>query len=211
MENFYQLLKEYNIRFANDHSDISKWFYQYTEDTPPLYWRTVYDILHNQNTDFSITEIGAGYGDVTALLYYMGYRNIISFEMDKICCKYLKEKVWYLFGIEPKIINAQYPQKTEITPDILIQVNCVYAENLKSRQEYISQIKNFYETNGAPKMYLIEVIDGEYKEVNEIYPDYIRLNKSDVTFIFPYCKIQSYKTYQFPQNKTSKTLYSICV
>jgi protein-L-isoaspartate(D-aspartate) O-methyltransferase len=211
MGEFYQLLKEYNIRFVNKHSDLPEWFFQYTEGNPPLYWNTVFDILHNQNKDSIIIEIGAGYGDITALLYFMGYRNIISFETDKTCCKHIKEKIRSLFAIEPHIINAKYPQTTEKVPDILIQVNCVYVENIKNKEEYIKQIKHFYEINGIPKMYLLEVIDGEYKEDNEIYPDYIRLNKNDVKSIFLHRHIQSYKTYQFPHNKTSKTLYKICV
>ena len=73
MEQFYQLLKEYNIGLKKRESDLPEWFFQYTEDVPPLYWETVYKILKDEDKNLTIAEIGAGYGDITALLYFMGF------------------------------------------------------------------------------------------------------------------------------------------
>ena len=83
MEQFYEVLKEYNKNFAAKVIDVPEWFLQYTEEEPPLYWKTVYEILKNEDRNQSIVEIGAGYGDVTALLYYMGFNNVISFEREE--------------------------------------------------------------------------------------------------------------------------------
>jgi hypothetical protein len=210
MERFYQLLRSYNIQFTQTNNDLPEWFCQYTENEPPLYWKTVYQILKDVDKDLSVVEIGGGYGDITALLYFMGYRNIISFEKDVKLCSIIEEKIKTLFRNVPIVRKEQYPVEIGFTPDILIQVNCVYTGNLQSKEEYLGQIKHYYKINGTPKMYLLEVIDDSYIEKNDIFPYYVRLNKADIEMLFPCCKISDFKTYQFPVNKTSKTLYCIC-
>jgi SAM-dependent methyltransferase len=210
MEQFYQLLKEHNKNYASHHSDLPEWFLQYTENIPPLYWKTIYQILSNKSKELSIVEIGAGYGDITSLLHYMGYNNIISFERDGDLCAIVVEKVKSLFGYTPLVLNEEYPKQLDFAPDILLQVNCVYVEIIKSKDDYLSYIRNIYEANGIPQMYILEVIDDSYKEINDIFPMYVRLNKTHISQLFPQCAITEYKTYIYPQNKVSKSLYCIC-
>jgi hypothetical protein len=210
MEQFYKLLREYNKNFAKPHFDLPEWFFQYTESNPPLYWKTIYQVLNDKNKNYSVVEIGAGFGDITALLNFMGYKNIVSYERDSRLCNNIKDKIISLFGYRPKVINAAYPEKLNYTPDILLQVNCIYIDGIKNKEEFVKQIRTCYETNGVPKLYILEVIDDSYKADNDIFPKYIRLNRLDIRQLFPMCEITEYKTYIYPKNKVSKTLYCIC-
>jgi len=210
MEQFYKLLKEYNINFVTKEVDVPEWFLQYKEDEPPLYWKTVYEILKNEDKNQSIVEIGAGYGDITALLYFMGFNNVISFERDNDLIPYINDKVNILFNKSANTINCSYPQELSYSPDIIIEVNCSYFNQSSNKGEYIEQVKSTYRKNGIPKMFIFETIDESYQEVNVNFPHFMRLNKTDITNAFPNCQLEAFVTYKFPQNKVSKTIYKIC-
>ncbi len=210
MEQFYKLLKEYNKNFAAKVIDVPEWFFQYTEEEPPLYWKTVYEILKNEDRNQSIVEIGAGYGDVTALLYFMGFNNVISFERDKSLIQYINDKVKTLFNRSGNVINCSYPQELNYSPDVLVQVNCSYYNHSSSKAEYIEQVKSTYQKNGIPRMFVFEAIDDSYREINVNFPHFMRLNQTDIINTFPKCQIESFVTYKFPQNRVSKTIYKIC-
>lgn len=210
MEQFYEVLKEYNRSFVANVIDVPEWFLQYTEDVPPLYWKTVYEILKNEDKNQSIVEIGAGFGDITALLYFMGFNNVISFERDKSLIKYINEKVKTLFNKSGNVINCSYPQELHYSPDILVQVNCSYYNHSSSKAEYIKQVKSIYQKNGIPRMFVFEAIDDSYREINVNFPHFMRLNQTDIINTFPKCQIESFVTYKFPQNRVSKTIYKIC-
>lgn len=210
MEQFYQLLKQYNANFAKEHSDLPNWFFQYTENVPPLYWKTVSNILKTEDRNQSIIEVGAGYGDITALLYSMRFTNIISFERDEKLIIHIKDKISILFDKSVHTINNSYPFELDFTPDIIIQVNCTYTENIRTKADHINQINHIYQINGYPKVFIFESIDDSYDEDNSTFPHYMRLNRTDITKIFPKCQIESFATYKYPMNKVSKTLYKIC-
>jgi len=210
MEQFYEVLKEYNRSFVAKVIDVPKWFLQYTEDVPPLYWKTVYEILKNEDKNQSIVEIGAGFGDITALLYFMGFNNVISFERDKSLIQYINDKVKTLFNRSGNVINCSYPQELNYSPDVLVQVNCSYFNQSNNKEEYIEQVKSTYRKNGIPRMFVFETIDDSYREINVNFPHFMRLNLTDIINTFPKCQIESFVTYKFPQNKVSKTIYKIC-
>lgn len=211
MEQFYQLLRTFNIDFIDKHASLPEWFFQYIEEQPPLYWKTIYEILRNEDKSHRIVEIGAGYGDITALLNFMGFKDVLSFEMDGQLIKHITDKIKFLFNYEPNTINQRYPQKLDYRPEILIQVNCIYSDMVANKEEYLKKIREFYEINGIPQIFLFESIDDSYKEVNETFPYYVRLNLNDIRKVFPGCRIQSFPTYSYPVNKVSKTLYKICI
>lgn len=210
MEKFYEVLKEYNRSFVANVIDVPEWFLQYTEDVPPLYWKTVYEILKNEDKNQSIVEIGAGFGDITALLYFMGFNNVISFERDKSLIQYINDKVKTLFNRSGNVINCSYPQELNYSPDVLVQVNCSYYNHSSSKAEYIEQVKSTYQKNGIPRMFVFEAIDDSYREINVNFPHFMRLNQTDIINTFPKCQIESFVTYKFPQNRVSKTIYKIC-
>jgi protein-L-isoaspartate(D-aspartate) O-methyltransferase len=210
MEEFYQLLRKYNYDFSLKENNLPSWFLQFTEPGPPLYWKTVFEILYNENRNKSIVEIGSGYGNITALLHFMGFQKIISFERSEKLTGITQQKVQDLFGKQSEVINKDYPQNLNFVPDILIQVNCIYPENISCKHEYINQIKNTYEANGKPATFIVEFIDSSFKMNHLDYPDYVRMNEFEVSEIFPDCSIQSFETYKYPFNKTSKRIYVIC-
>ena len=210
MEQFYKLLKEYNENFAAKVIDVPEWFFQYTEEEPPLYWKTVYEILKNEDRNQSIVEIGAGYGDVTALLYFMGFNNVISFEREESLIPHINNKVKSIFNKSANTINSSYPQELSFSPDIIIQVNCSYFNHSNNKEEYIEQVKSTYRKNGIPRMFVFETIDDSYQEVNVNFPYFMRLNKIDIANEFPKCQLEAFVTYKFPQNKVSKTIFKIC-
>lgn len=210
MERFYQLLKQYNIKFSDGRFDLPEWFFQYTDNSPPIYWSMVYQNLKNVDRNKTIVEIGAGYGDVTALLYFMGFRKIICFEVNSSIIEYVKYKIKTLFNSEVNIRNERYPVKLEFTPDILIQVNCVYSDLIRRKVDYLKQIRINYVINGLPEMFIFECIDDSYDQENDVFPQFIRLSKDEVSNLFPQCSIESFSTYKYPINKVSKTLYRIC-
>lgn len=210
MDQFYRLLKDYNLNFIDKAIDVPEWFLQYTEEEPPLYWKTLYVILKNEDKNQSIVEIGAGFGDVTALLYFMGFSNIYCFERDKNLIPYVNNKIKTLFNKSANAINSSYPQELTFSPDIIIQVNCSYFNQSSNKAEYIEQVKYTYQKNGIPRMFIFETIDDSYQEINIDFPHFMRLNKTDIVNTFPKCKIESFVTYKFPENRVSKTIYKLC-
>ena len=48
------------------------------------------------------------------------------------------------------------------TADILILVNCAYADDCVTRNDYINKMLDFYIYAGKTKSFLLEVIDPEY-------------------------------------------------
>ena len=96
-----------------------------------------------------------------------------------------------------------------IKADILVLVNCSYADNCKNKQEYMSKLVSYYEKAEYPDLYILEVIDSSYSEKDDCFPEFIRLSRHDIEQMFPNCIISSWPTYQYPINKKSKTLYLI--
>ena len=68
-----------------------------------------------------------------------------------------------------------------------------------------------YSSAGYPGIFLFEVIDSEYVIPDEIFPYYVRLSKDDILEMFPSSDISGIRTYQYPENKKTKTLYVIKV
>jgi len=210
MEQFYQLLREFNQNFLFKFPDLPSWYLQFVDPKPPIYWETTYNILKDVNKNKCIIEVGCGYGNITALLYFLGFQKIISFERSEKLAKITNDMIQQLFGKKPEIINQSYPQKLFIKPDILLQVNCVYKENATSKNEYIKQIKQTYHSNGTPDIFITEFIDSSFTECHQDYPNFLRMSESEIFEIFQGCNIKSFLTYEYPRNKTSKRIYVIC-
>ena len=161
-------------------------------------------ILKDEDKAKPIIEVGAGYGDVTALLYFLEFKNILSFELNRPLIEKINQKILALCGKRPTVINRKYPVKTDHTPGIIIHVNCIYSSSFKTKLDYLEGIRRLYLLNGIPYMFLFESIDDSYREPNDTYPYYVRLNEDDIKQTFPHCKIDSYPTYVYPNNRVSK-------
>lgn len=179
----------------------------YKDDVPPAYWQILSTILQKYPKSYSIFEIGSGIGDVLALLIYLGFANIQGIERDDYLAKIANKKLSDLFALNELIFSGNYPISIP-SPDILLQINCVYFEGVSTKQEFIQQLLKFYE-NAQPKVYIVEVIDSTYNVDSNIFPFFVRLSPEDIYEAFKGLNIKSFLTYQYPKNTSTKRLYII--
>ncbi len=208
MERLQALLRQYNLSHKED-LELAPWSKQYCEEEFPKYWEIVYSILQLFDKNSKVLEIGCGLGDITAILCYLGFKQVTSIEKDKLIFLAAQRRIADMFNMNGIVRNEIYPSGKQYAADILILVNCVYAEQVKTKQDYFDLIKKYYECAGSPNHFLMEVIDSSYTEKNCEFPEYVRLSLSDVEEIFHNCKIRSWETYKYPTNSKSKTLYLI--
>mgnify|MGYP000630519146 FL=1 len=208
MERLQSLLRQYNLSHEEDFA-LAPWSKQYSEDIFPKYWEVVYSILQPLDKRNKVLEIGCGLGDITAILCYSGFNNITAFEKDESLCRAAQRRIEEIFGRNDVIHNANYPSNMRYNVDILILVNCVYADMAKTKQEYLDLLQKYYISAGSPHYFIMEVIDTSYTIEDEEFPEYVRLSYEDVKNMFSNYLIHSWATYIYPQNNKSKTLYLI--
>ena len=188
---------------------LAPWSKQYCEEVFPKYWEIVYSILQLFDKNSRVLEIGCGLGDITAILCYLGFKQVISIEKDKQISLAAQRRIADMFNMNGVVRNENYPTVNHYTVDILILVNCAYADMADSKQEYMDLMLKYYTCAGRPKHFLMEVIDSSYTQKDNEFPEHIRLSLQDVRNIFPNCEIRFWETYKYPVNRKSKTLYLI--
>lgn len=208
MEELQSLLRTYRLSHLDD-LKLALWSRQYCEQKFPKYWETVFSILHDLNKDLRIVEIGCGLGDITAILVYLGFKSIISFEKEKDIAYAAQRTIMNLFQKDGIVVNMEYPDGETFDCDILIMVNCAYGTFTSSKEEYLQLLMNYYDCSGKPKYFILEVIDSSYNIEDDEFPSYIRLSRSDIADLFSGYKIETWETYKYPVNRRSKTLYLI--
>ena len=205
MEEFYSLLRKYNASNANDM--LPEWTKIFIESNPPAYWNVLSKILNDYSKNKSVFEIGSGTGDILSLIRNLGFTNVTGIESDAQLAKVANQKIEYFFQKQDTVIHDRYPVKIP-PPNILVQVNCVYFENHFTKPDYLNQLKSFYE-NAMPEIYLLEVVDDSFKEPSNAFPNFVRLSQEDIQATFAKKNIESFITYQFPMNTSTKRLYLI--
>ena len=205
MAEFYPLLKQYNSDNANE--ALPEWTKIYSETTPPVYWNVLKNILNNQSKESSVFEIGSGAGDILALILSLGFKNVAGIEQDLFLTDVANKKLEYFFNRKETVVHGKYPLKIS-KPNILIQVNCVYFENVFSKEDYLMQLKSFYQ-NANPDYFLLEVIDSSFIAESKAFPNFVRLSEKNIQDTFTDKTIDSFKTYEYPINTSSKRLYLI--
>lgn len=205
MEEFYPLLRKYNEANANEM--LPEWTKIFLESNPPVYWNVLSKLLNNFSKDKSVFEIGSGTGDILALIRSLGFKNVTGIEYDTQLAKRANKKIEYFFQEQNTIIHDRYPLAIP-RPNILIQVNCVYFENIFSKSDYLNRLKSFY-LNAMPDYYFLEVVDDSFTEHSKAFPDFVRLSQADIQATFADKSFESFITYQFPKNTSTKRLYLI--
>lgn len=209
MGDFYKLLAEYNTVMLQE-EQRPEWHEIYCKSPMPIYLNVLLNRLNYLDKNLSIIEVGSGYGDVLVMLIHLGFKNIMGIERDETTCRAANKKIQSLFMTDKEyVICADYPVKLNYTPDIYIQVNNVYIDSLSAKDEYIERNKKWIFYNGIPKYLFIEFIDTSYIEKSNHYPHFIRLSMDEVKLIFSDFDVQSFKTYEYPQNTSSKCLYEL--
>lgn len=207
MEKLHDMLVEYNTHYVPINCR-SSWSKQFMEAKFPKYWEIVFKELYPLDKNLKVIEIGCGQGDVTSILCYLGFYNVRAYEMDSLMSKIAANKIEQIFGRTKIVMCSQYPALQE-TADILILVNCAYADGCSNKEDYLRKLVLYFDKANRPKLFLLEVIDSEYKITDKEFPDCLRLNSDDIKATFPQAYIYSYITYKYPQNKRTKKLYII--
>lgn len=207
MEKLHDMLVEYNINYIPKEYQ-HPWSIQFQKERFPKYWELIYEILRDINKSLCVIEIGAGQGDITSILCYLGFKNIISYERNDLMCHIAERKIQSLFHRTEVVVNKVFPDSKHVS-DVLIIANCVYADDAKDKTEYKNKLRTFYDCAGSPETVILEVIDSSYTQQDPDFPDYVRLSQEDIYDIFPVETMDSYETYHFPKNKRTKYLYKI--
>lgn len=206
MEQLQKMLIAYNQSIPE--GARYSWSKQYLTAPFPRYWQVVYSTLSTLDKSLRILEIGAGQGDVTAISCHLGFKSVVAYERELKDAKIAHEKIITLFKIDNVILNTDYPHGYE-DADVMIMVNCVYADECLNKEEYLQRLLYFYKSAGLPKTVLLEVIDPSYFVPDNDFPTWIRLSKQDIRDLFPNANISVFKTYSYPVNKRTKNLYII--
>lgn len=209
MERLHDMLTTYNANIPA--SMRTSWSRQFLQPAFPSYWVITYEILQSIDRNKHVIEIGAGQGDVTSIVCYLGFNSISAYERDIDVANVAEAKINALFNRRSIIIKQDFATvnlKNEHA-DILIIVNCAYADGCSTKEEYLSRLISYYNKAGNPELFLLEVIDDSYTCEDSDFPVCIRLNKQDVESMFPMSRISSHLTYHYPENKRTKRLYVI--
>lgn len=206
MEQLQEMLVAFNRTIPEENR--YSWSKQYLCSTFPCYWQVVFSELMQLDRSMSILEIGAGQGDVTSIACYLGFDIIRAYErsFDDFCIA--KRKLHSLFAREEILLNSSY-HKDHFSADILILVNCAYAEATTTKAQYMSMLKDYYAAANNPRIFILEVIDASFTIADNDFPMWIRLSEQDIQTMFPKAMIRSMETYVYPINKRSKKIYII--
>ncbi|HAT81801.1 MAG TPA: hypothetical protein DCS17_10740 [Flavobacterium sp.] len=209
MNEFYKILTTYNKTHHNHLLQQNGWMKIYNSMTPPIYWSKLGEILSDYPRNFFCYEIGSGGGDVLSLLLFLNFIDVQGIEKNLSLCLAINQKIDFLFKRKNIVQCGVYPIKINRTPDILIQVNCLYPNDSRNKEEFIEQLKAWHIFNGVPKVYILEVIDNDFHEEHQAYPYFVRLSDKDINHNFSEFHITSYETYKFPNHSSSKKIYVI--
>lgn len=209
MEKFYQLLREYNLSHQLDKQNEPAWGNIYRSVSPPVYWLEIGKILEQMPRDSFCVEVGCGMGDVLALLLHLGFKQVIGLERDTFLTNIANQKLGALFGRFDCVYNENYPCSIQKKPDVLILVNCVYSEGNEDHASYLRRLSEWHVYNGVPQLFILELIDASFQVKHPSFPNTVRVSEAEIRQTFSGFQVDSFFTYQYPQNTSTKRLYSI--
>ena len=195
---------EYNRRHESDGSD---WHRQFCLRPFPRYWSVVYDILVAKQRGLSVAEVGCGYGDVTAIPLYLGYANVVAFERDEGLAFRANQKFACLFS--RRVARAADARQAADAVDVLIMVNCVYADGVDSHEGYLERLRALYERFGRPSTFIYEGVTFAPEGRRDVFPECVWVNSSDIVRIFPETVVSEIETYRYPINSSTKRIFNI--
>lgn len=204
MEKLQELLMEYNRRHE---SDGPEWHRQFCLGPFPRYWSVVYDILASKQRGLSVAEVGCGYGDVAAIPLYLGYTNVVAFERDEDLASRANQKFASLFS--RRVALAVDARQATDAVDVLIMVNCVYADGVGSGKDYLERLRALYERFGRPSTFIYEGVTFAPEKRRDVFPEYVWVDSSDIAKTFPESTVRESETYCYPNNSSSKRIFNI--
>lgn len=117
MEQLHQMLVDYNRTIPTKMR--TSWSKQYLAPEFPLYWKIVYSTLKEYDRSAHVVEVGAGQGDITSILCYLGFSTIKSYERTPDNAEIAKQKITDLFDRNDVIKQVNFPTG-DVSCDILI-------------------------------------------------------------------------------------------
>lgn len=208
MEKLQSLLAEFN-RHGSDGDE--NWHRQFSVTPFPAYWRIVYRLLSDLksgNVGLRVREIGAGYGDISAVALHLGFTDVAACERCAEKALQARAKIKMLFGRDDVIWNCDYDRWGDRRLcDVLIMVNCVYVENAKTRQEYVTRLQEIVAEAGDPRYFIYEAVDVRYDGNDAAFPEPVRLSEPDLVAAFPHRAVVGWDTYRRPANRSDKRIY----
>ena len=203
MEKLQKLLIDYN----RTHKGFGLgWHRQFLSAPLPFYWRKVYELLSNIGRMNRIVEIGSGLGDVLACCCDLGFETAFGYERDLDVGTLAEQKISDIFGRAGTVIKADFRCRP-VSCDVLLMVNCVYADGTQTKEEYCQLLRDFVLLAGNPRWMIYESVDAVSSGAHEVFPVHVRLSEADVYELFPDRHVQGWQTYRMPQNRTDKRLY----
>lgn len=192
-------------------NSLPDWAVIFEDEHPPKYWTIIGQIVNSLPRSISCVEIGSGLGDILALLLNFGFSNIVGIEREIELSVLTNKKLDALFTRHDCVIAAEYPIKLHDRPNLLIQANCIYADGISTKDDFKDRLQAWHKFNGVPDIYLLEVVDSSYCIDHPEFPSFLRLSENDIRDTFPDYFITGFRTYQYPENKSTKQLYEITV
>jgi hypothetical protein len=209
MDDVYRLLRDYNRELIQTGITSSDRWRGLQADQPPAYWSMVGQIALDLPRSYSCLEIGGGYGDVSAVLLYMGFRDVCCLERDPEVADLARRKLDDLLGRPDCVVTANYSITTDKRPNLVVLVNCVYVDGVADQDAYLKRLVDWHSYNGTPEVFVMETIDASFTGDHPDFPSHVRVSESQVCRVFTGFDIQSNETSRFPQNRSSKRLYVI--
>jgi protein-L-isoaspartate(D-aspartate) O-methyltransferase len=203
MEKLQNMLVEYNR--THDGFGLG-WHKQFVTVPFPRYWSRVYELLKNINREKRIVEIGSGFGDVLACCCYLGFGSVVGFEREREIGFLAARKMADMFGRDGSIVVDDFRLNPAIC-DVLIMVNCVYADAAMTKASYCQMLRSLVMMAGNPSIFIYEAVDGAFKMAHEAFPAHVRLCEEEIRETFPDRHVQGWQTHSIPQNRTDKRLY----
>ncbi len=207
MDRVFSKIIEYNQNLLKNGIALPKWVNMQPVLSPT--WREFGKILRGIDRNTACFEIGSGVGDILAILTGFGFKNITGIEVDNGLSNIANKKMYDLYGIDGTVKTGKYPCAIKPKPELLIQLNCVYAEESESSSDYLKKLSVWQKYNGVPKTYLVELIDTSFTAPHEAYSDTVRVSCEDVHKAFPEYDVNRSSTFVFPKNSSSKFIYTI--
>ena len=99
MEQLQELLRQYNNTHIDEYVRGGGWNKMYQQRIFPEYWKRVFIIANSLPRSLRVLEIGSGFGFVTSIFAYLGFKTIVGFERDTQIANSASARLKFLFNI----------------------------------------------------------------------------------------------------------------
>jgi len=165
--------------------------------------------------DSRIVEVGCGVGDILIRLAEIGFCNLLGIERDPGVHSVATERAKALGFGYIELRRGNYPIRLEIRSNVLLQINCMYFDDLTNRDEFGCALRRWSHFNGESDVFLVETVDSSYTSLEHTrfpgkpteFNPHCRVSQADMKSFFP-----EYHLWQVPSSEPTrvpKTIFLI--